>query len=289
MTGSGGSVGGLVGSGSGSVSGSYATGAVTGSGGSVGGLVGSGSRSVTVRDSYATGAVTGSGGSVGGLVGSGSRFTVRDSYATGAVTGSGGNVGGLVGSGSSSPSGTATPRALCRGGDTADRRRRPGRLRLPDPPIGYVTIRDSYATGTVSGGDSGDRSLVGSGRLHQWGYATGAVTGTFRVGGLIGRGGIHLVQLCRRESFGQRCTVGGLIGDNTGTVTDSYWDTVTSGQSHSDGGQGKTTSELQSAHRILRYLRQLERGPGQHGQAIGTPWPAGTIRGTLARQASIRC
>ena len=39
--------------------------------------------------------------------------------------------------------------------------------------------------------------------------------------------------------------VGGLIGDNTGTVTDSYWDTVTSGQSHSDGGQGKMTSELQ--------------------------------------------
>ena len=32
----------------------------------------------------------------------------------------------------------------------------------------------------------------------------------------------------------------------SGTATDSYWDTQTSGQSESAGGEGKTTSELQS-------------------------------------------
>ena len=43
--------------------------------------------------------------------------------------------------------------------------------------------------------------------------------------------------------------VGGLVGSNfadRGTGADSYWDTQTSGQSESAGGEGKTTSELQS-------------------------------------------
>ena len=43
--------------------------------------------------------------------------------------------------------------------------------------------------------------------------------------------------------------VGGLVGSNfgdRGTARDSYWDTQTSGQSESAGGEGKTTSELQS-------------------------------------------
>ncbi len=40
--------------------------------------------------------------------------------------------------------------------------------------------------------------------------------------------------------------VGGLVGANVeGTVTDSFWDTETSGQSTSDGGTGKTTAEMQ--------------------------------------------
>ena len=40
-----------------------------------------------------------------------------------------------------------------------------------------------------------------------------------------------------------------LVGSNfadRGTTRDSYWDTQTSGQSESAGGEGKTTSELQS-------------------------------------------
>ena len=42
---------------------------------------------------------------------------------------------------------------------------------------------------------------------------------------------------------------GGLDGNNfagRGTARDSYWDTQTSGQSESAGGEGKTTSGLQS-------------------------------------------
>jgi hypothetical protein len=39
--------------------------------------------------------------------------------------------------------------------------------------------------------------------------------------------------------------VGGLVGSNYyGTVSSSFWDTQTSGQSTSDGGTGKTTAEM---------------------------------------------
>ena len=39
--------------------------------------------------------------------------------------------------------------------------------------------------------------------------------------------------------------VGGLVGWNQeGTVSNSFWDTETSGQATSDGGTGKTTAEM---------------------------------------------
>ena len=40
--------------------------------------------------------------------------------------------------------------------------------------------------------------------------------------------------------------IGGLFGVGFGTVTDSYWDEDASGLTVSDGGAGKTTSELQT-------------------------------------------
>jgi hypothetical protein len=41
--------------------------------------------------------------------------------------------------------------------------------------------------------------------------------------------------------------VGGLVGRNyQGTVSNSFWDTETSGQATSDGGTGKTTTEMQN-------------------------------------------
>jgi len=35
------------------------------------------------------------------------------------------------------------------------------------------------------------------------------------------------------------------VGANPGTVSDSFWDTKTSGQATSAGGTGKTTAEMQ--------------------------------------------
>ena len=89
------SVGGLVGSSSGRVRASYATGAVTGLG-DVGGL--SGYSSTSFYAVYATGAVTATGvsnASAGGLVG-GSEGGIYASYSTGAVTSASGHAGGLL-------------------------------------------------------------------------------------------------------------------------------------------------------------------------------------------------
>jgi hypothetical protein len=45
---------------------------------------------------------------------------------------------------------------------------------------------------------------------------------------------------------GENSDVGGLVGYNGGTVTASYWDTQTSGQTTSAGGTGLTTAQLKS-------------------------------------------
>jgi hypothetical protein len=45
--------------------------------------------------------------------------------------------------------------------------------------------------------------------------------------------------------------VGGLVGDNSGVITDSFWDTQTSKQLTSAGGTGKTTAQMQTAGTFL--------------------------------------
>ena len=99
-------IGGLVGSlsSSGSITASYARGAVNGGAGSdsIGGLVGSLSGSGSITASYARGPVNGGAGndSLGGLVGNLSgRGSITASYARGPVNGGAGNdfVGGLIG------------------------------------------------------------------------------------------------------------------------------------------------------------------------------------------------
>jgi len=46
--------------------------------------------------------------------------------------------------------------------------------------------------------------------------------------------------------------VGGLVGVNwVGTVSNSFWDTKTSGQATSAGGTGKTTAEMQDITTFL--------------------------------------
>jgi hypothetical protein len=78
-------------------------------------------------------------------------------------------------------------------------------------------------------------------------YSTCSVTGNLYVGGLVGQ---HWGTVTNSYSTGNVTgdeDVGGLVGWKFGisTVSNSFWDTETSGQDTSDGGTGKTTAEMQ--------------------------------------------
>ena len=205
-------VGGLVGENliDGDVSNSYSTGSVTGES-YVGGLVGW-NEGCDVSNSYSTGNVTGD-ESVGGLVGLNFLRTVSNSYSTGSVTGES-YVGGLVGWNEAG------------------------------------SVSNSYSTGSVTG-NSSVGGLVGinpSGGTVSNSYSTCSVTGNVYVGGLVGE---HWGTVTNSYSTGNVAGdvhVGGLVGAELGssTVSNSFWDTQTSGQATSDGGTGKNTTEMKN-------------------------------------------
>jgi hypothetical protein len=87
-------------------------------------------------------------------------------------------------------------------------------------------------------------------------FVLGGPTGN-RIGGLVGHNYFWSEALIRpsvsncystgniTESIFGSDNVGGLVGLNEGTVTNSFWDIETSGQSNSDGGTGRTTTQMQ--------------------------------------------
>jgi hypothetical protein len=101
---------------------------------------------------------------------------------------------------------------------------------------GYGTITNCYAQGN------------GYGTITNC-YAQGcSVMGTgFDVGGLVGYNGGLITNCYSAGSVSGMMDAGGLVGKNDGgTVTESFWDTQTSGQVTSDGGTGKTIAEMQT-------------------------------------------
>ncbi|NMM26791.1 MAG: filamentous hemagglutinin N-terminal domain-containing protein, partial [Glaciimonas sp.] len=156
----------------------------------------------------------GTGNNVGGLVGSANGATISNSYTTGNVSSTtGNNVGGLVGSAdratisNSYTTGNVSSTSGLYVGGLAGRN--------------AGTISNSYATGTVSstsGGWVGGLVGVNIGGTISNSYAAGSVTGTSHVGGLVGY--------------------------NQSTISNSFWDTVTSGQATSAGGTGLTTAQM---------------------------------------------
>lgn len=246
-------VGGLVGSNDGTISNSFATANVTGKGYHVGGLVGSSGggltrisskslgsedRDTTITASYSTGDVTGDFDYVGGLVGSvGNAANITASYATGNVSGKN-HVGGLAGKSSE----TAITAGYASGNVSGRYTTRTNRGQR------RVTV-DGESVGGLIGSGSGT-TVVAS-------YANGTVQGAQMVGGLVGNvsgGTIRDSYAAGSTSFpytthwqGPNGSGGGLIGGGEDTtVVDSYWDSQATGLSHSRGGIGKTTRELQS-------------------------------------------
>ena len=240
-------------------------------------------NSGTITNSYATGSVTGTGDDsyeIGGLIGfvgdqGAVGTTVTNSYATGAVSGSD-TVGGLVG--------------FLKGGDTISHSYATGSVTALDPNDGFEVgglvgearglIEYSYATGAVSG-EGSVRGLVGylttQGRNSGnpiFANTAGSITNSYSLGAVQG-GGLDVVggfvgyvhsgtTISDSYSAGlvtaPSSFIGGFVGRNSGTITNSYWNTGTSGMAaqfgvgttngstvanNAPGVIGKTTAQLQ--------------------------------------------
>jgi hypothetical protein len=118
--------------------------------------------------------------------------------------------------------------------------------------VGHIddgAVSNSYATGNVTGKGYYVGGLVGciNGASVSNVYSTGSVTGDEWVGGLVGGGAWSTVSNSYSTgSVSGNDDVGGLVGLNFSdlTVSNSFWDIETSGQTTSDGGTGKTTAEM---------------------------------------------
>ncbi len=109
------------------------------------------------------------------------------------------------------------------------------------------TVANCYSTGSVAGS-------IWVGGLVGENYDNGQITNSYSsvvtygqddVGGLAGYNKGDVIDSYSTGSVTGAGDVGGLIGlTDVGSVTDSYWDTESSGVASSSGGTGKTTLEM---------------------------------------------
>ena len=179
-----------------------------------------------ISNCYSIGSITGGVNNVGGLCGYNYRGTISKCYFEGNVESEpfGRNVGGLVG----------------------------------ENGIAYIimSFADANTTGTQDVG-----GLTGN----HWGhvaiadcYSTGSVNGETNIGGLIGRSSVldgdAGINNCYSTCYVQdNNNAGGLIGyvTNDDICHNSFWDINTSGLTVSDGGEGKTTLEMQDPNTFI--------------------------------------
>jgi filamentous hemagglutinin family protein len=226
VTGSANSVaGGFAGQNSGHINFAYASGNVhVGSSSYAGGFVAGNAGSIF--QAFATGAVTDDGNTVLGGFGAFNIGALEQVFATGAVTGGTNTVvGGLV-----AVNGALAP---------SDKFGSPG-------PVG--SIKDAYATGAANGGAGSIVAglvAVNDGVI-KTSYSAGAVSGG-TTGGLVAQNNpsFQFASLTIPSIVDQ----GGSpvpLQPGAGAVTNSFWNTETSGQSSSAGGTGMTSRQLAS-------------------------------------------
>jgi len=181
----------------------------------VGGLAGE--NEGTIIGCWATGEISGL-GSIGGLVGKNlENGEIKNCFAEASVFGIN-QIGGLVGANNS------------------------GAIIIECFAVGLVT--ETQGTGANAGGLVGitHGTIINS-------YATGNVDGNIQVGGLTGflSGGEieNSYSICKVTGLDE--PKGGLIGTRSGgSIMASYWDTDSSEQDESDGGEGRTTLQMQA-------------------------------------------
>ena len=115
----------------------------------------------------------------------------------------------------------------------------------------YSTVSKCYSSGSIKGKQCigglvgrNDYSPVSNS------YSTASINGNSAIGGLVGLTDFSAVSNCYSTGnvSGSIYSPGGLVGDNSSlsTVSNSFWDTQTSGQGTSAGGTGITTVEMKT-------------------------------------------
>ncbi|MDG6224448.1 MAG: putative Ig domain-containing protein [Candidatus Thermoplasmatota archaeon] len=201
-----------------------------------GGLVGLNTGSM--KGCSAMGTVDGSGGSsIGGLIGEGSGGIIEGSYSRSDVRSAGDHVGGLIGKL------TSGQVMLCSSSGKAEGGTFTGGL------IGYSyssQVRKSYSTSEVYSTKTDIGGLIGFSSSSVFDcYASGNVTGTYLVGGLVGTSST----VTRCYSVGKvtgGSHTGGLIGSGGGAPY-SFFDNETSGWTTSASGAGRSTYLMKSS------------------------------------------
>ena len=226
--------GGLVGFNGGMISNCHAAGNIKGNDRTAG-LVGE-NHYGTIENCYAEGNVTGY-YKTGGLVGWNDNTMISNSYAEGTVTGYHAT-GGLVGWHDGGTISNCYSSTSVSGDDSTGG--------LVGENYGG-TIENCYAAGSVTGDDR-TGGLVGSngGTISNC-YAEGSVTGRSPTGGLVGDNYMGVISNSYASgAVSVTANVGGLVGGNyEGTISGSFWDVNSSGMDISDGGEGKTTPQMQ--------------------------------------------
>ncbi len=204
----------------------------------VGALVGANQYS-SIVNSYASGNVIGSGSDIGGLVGYNNSSNITYSYSTGSVSGSGNDIGGFVGYNNFSSN---IDNSYANGGVS-------GGGYYVGGLVGYnnSSITNSYATGSVSG-SLGVGGLVGqndNASSINNSYATGSVSGSNYVGGLVGINNFSRIDNSYATgSVNGDISVGGLVGYNeaSSNINNSYSTGSVSGSSDVGGLVGISNS-----------------------------------------------
>jgi hypothetical protein len=168
--------------------------------------------------------------------------------------------------------------------------------------INSGSITNCYATGKVSGTSTDCYyigGLVGANNLHGSitnCYATGEVSGTGTYSGCIGGlVGYNVGSITNSYAVGPvkgTSYIGGLCGfNNSGTITNSFWDTETSGLNWSAGGTGKTTAEMKDINTFLSagwdFAGESGNGLNDYWQMLPNDYPRFAVHTwTLAGEGS---
>lgn len=233
-------------------------GSVTSAGGSSAGLVGS-IFNASINQSSANVTLNASGQQVGGILGSGYHAAITNSTSSGSITNNSQMTGGIVGLAqhttvSNSKSDMSVTNTNTRTGGIAGR-------------TDHGRISNSYNTGTVSGFNQ-TGGVVGS---HDYNstvinsYNSGSVISTGSdVGGLIGNM-YTTTYLTNSYSVGSVNSTGGssanvgfLVGQNTGTVANSYY--LSSAVCDSTGAGG-ACGTLGTSKATLSYFYSFSNAP----------------------------